>query len=47
MKSIQTDDEVSSMFMLTDLISFLALHIILALVLVVLVRKENSAVGHA
>lgn len=35
------------MFMLTSLISILALYIILVLVLVVLVRKENSAVGHA
>ena len=43
----QTDEEVSSMFMLTSLISILALYIILVLVLVVLVRKENSAVGHA
>ena len=47
MKTIQTDDEVSSMFMLTALISILALHIILALVLVILVQEENSAVGHA
>ena len=35
------------MFMLTALISILALHIILALALVVLVQEKNSAVGHA
>lgn len=39
--------EMFQMFMISALIAILTLNIILALVLGILVRKQDSAIGHA